>query len=173
MRTMNPGAMPTRPWYRQFWPWFIITLPACAVVGGIVTLVIAARDPDGLVADDYYKQGLAINREIERDRYTASLNLSGLLRLDGDADRLVVSLESATADVQTQTLELHMVHPTRPNLDRTLVLERDAADRWSAPFDGAAHGRWHLQLQPGSGEWRLGGRMTLPDQQQAVLQPMN
>jgi hypothetical protein len=38
-----------RPWYRQFWPWFLIALPMIAVIGGIVTLIIAVRSSDPLV----------------------------------------------------------------------------------------------------------------------------
>ncbi|MCW8926282.1 MAG: FixH family protein [Xanthomonadales bacterium] len=41
-----------RPWYRQFWPWFIIALPASAVVAGLLTLWIAMSNPDYLVIDD-------------------------------------------------------------------------------------------------------------------------
>jgi hypothetical protein len=38
-----------RPWYVQFWPWFLILLPAAAVVASIVTLIIATTHaPDVL-----------------------------------------------------------------------------------------------------------------------------
>ena len=37
------------PWYRQFWPWFLIALPLTAVIGGLVTIVIAVRTSDTLV----------------------------------------------------------------------------------------------------------------------------
>ena len=33
----------TVPWYQQFWPWFLILLPASVVVAGLTTLVIANR----------------------------------------------------------------------------------------------------------------------------------
>ena len=54
------------PWYRQAWPWFLISLPATAVVAGLITFYLAARGWDGPVANDYYKQGLAINEELTR-----------------------------------------------------------------------------------------------------------
>ena len=47
-----------KPWYRQFWPWFIIFLPFSAVVAGIVTLVIALKNPDYLVVDEEQYQGI-------------------------------------------------------------------------------------------------------------------
>jgi hypothetical protein len=40
------------PWYRQFWPWFIIALPASAVVASFITLWLAISRPDPLVIDD-------------------------------------------------------------------------------------------------------------------------
>ena len=54
--------MDSQPWYRQFWPWFLIALPATVVVAGLTTWWIAAHKADSLVVDDYYKEGLAINR---------------------------------------------------------------------------------------------------------------
>jgi len=39
-------------WYKQFWPWFIIALPASAVIAGFITLWLAITHPDPLVIDD-------------------------------------------------------------------------------------------------------------------------
>ena len=47
--------------------------PGLVVVAGIATAVIAFRGADGLVADDYYKQGLGINRQIARDQAARDL----------------------------------------------------------------------------------------------------
>jgi len=45
------------PWYRQFWPWFIIALPTSAVIGSFVSLWLAVSNPDHLiVTDDEYQQ---------------------------------------------------------------------------------------------------------------------
>ena len=43
---------PIEPWYRQFWPWFIIALPASAVVASFFTLYLAISNPDQLVVDE-------------------------------------------------------------------------------------------------------------------------
>ena len=67
------------PWYKQFWPWFLMALPASAVIGGIITIVIAMTNPDGLVKDDYYKAGLGINRTLEREQQAATLGLSAAI----------------------------------------------------------------------------------------------
>ena len=45
------------PWYRQFWPWFIIALPASAVIASFISLWLAISNPDHLiVTDDEYQQ---------------------------------------------------------------------------------------------------------------------
>ena len=57
MADMNPDSKNTphdqvTPWYRQFWPWFIIALPASAVVASFFTLWLAISRPDYIVIDD-------------------------------------------------------------------------------------------------------------------------
>ena len=39
------------PWYRQFWPWFLIAIPAAAVVAGIVTIIIAVRTAEPVLSN--------------------------------------------------------------------------------------------------------------------------
>jgi hypothetical protein len=46
-----------KPWYRHFWPWFSIALVAAAVIGGFVSLWLAASNPDSLViSEEEYQQ---------------------------------------------------------------------------------------------------------------------
>ena len=161
----------TLPWYRQFWPWFIIALPLTAVIASIATLVIAARDPDGLVVDDYYKQGLAINETLERDRQAQALGLSGLVRIDRAAGRLLLTLNGVAPTADGKDFQLRLIHPTRPHMDRTLELKRDGDAQWSASLGAIAPGRWHVQLEAPAGNWRIAGRLALPGQQQALLEP--
>jgi len=49
-----------RPWYRQFYPWMLIALPASAVIAGFVTLYIAISHPDALVRKDCVRDGATI-----------------------------------------------------------------------------------------------------------------
>lgn len=160
-----------KPWYQQFWPWFIIALPATAVIGGVITLVIAASNPDSLVADDYYKEGLAINQALEKEQHAAALGLSGLLRLEPEAGRVVIALLHDGGFAQPTRLALQLTHPTRPNLDQSLTLNREAADRWSGDLDLVVHGRWHVRVESPNGDWRLNGRINVPDELQGLLQP--
>jgi len=49
---------PEPPWYKQFWPWFIIALPATAVIASFITLYLAISRPDYIVVDDEEYQRL-------------------------------------------------------------------------------------------------------------------
>ena len=64
---MSNPQHPVQAWYREPWPWLVMSGPAIVVVAGIGTAIIAFRTSDGLVADDYYKQGLVINQTLKRD----------------------------------------------------------------------------------------------------------
>jgi hypothetical protein len=49
---------PEPPWYKQFWPWFIIALPATAVIASFITLYLAISRPDYIVVEDEEYQRL-------------------------------------------------------------------------------------------------------------------
>ena len=56
---------PSQPWYREPWPWILMAGPAIVVVAGFVTAYLAVTTNDGLVAEDYYRRGIEINRTRE------------------------------------------------------------------------------------------------------------
>src|SRR5512140_1636724 len=81
---MNPNKMRAQPWYREPWPWILMAGPAAVVVAGFVTAWLAVRSDDGLVMDDYYKEGLAINKTIGRSETAERLGIHAeLFLVDG------------------------------------------------------------------------------------------
>jgi hypothetical protein len=54
------------PWYRQFWPWFLIGLPAVSVVFSFATLFIALRDADSVIPHEGDSTSYAAPREPAR-----------------------------------------------------------------------------------------------------------
>ena len=69
---------PARPWYREPFVWLLIAIPLTAVIVGFVGLALAIRSDDGMVEDDYYRQGMAINRMLDRDKAAAAENLTDI-----------------------------------------------------------------------------------------------
>lgn len=148
------------PWYRQFWPWFVIALPAASVVLGFTTLFVAVRDADSLVRDDYYDAGLTINRDFDREREAARLGLRATLSLDAEGT-LGLALEGEGAD-DIVRLSLYLDRPNDAGRDLRLVLERDASGAF-APATALPDlgGRWDATVLPEGEAWRLASRVEL------------
>ena len=52
-----------RPWWRQLWPWLLISGPALAIVGCIITIWLAFNlYPDQALCQGIVKQGLKIEQ---------------------------------------------------------------------------------------------------------------
>lgn len=148
------------PWYRQFWPWFIMALPACAVVAGLTTVWIAVKNQDSVVRDDWYKDGKSINQSFARDEAAAALGLQARFTLDDMTGDVAVTLTRARDVTLPDTLSLALSHPTQVAADQTLVLRRDASGTYRGQLTRALAGRFYLEL--GSADWRLTGLREFP-----------
>ena len=104
-----------QPWYRHPWVWLLIAVPLAAVIGGIITIYLAVTTSDGLVVDDYYRQGKAINRILARDRAAAEHGLEAHIALDAANNRVTVQLAARDADMP-DALTLAFLHPTTQGL---------------------------------------------------------
>lgn len=58
-----PGKSPS--WWRFGHVWLLIAGPVAVIIAGIVTVYLALSRPDPLVAEDYYRQGIEINKTLE------------------------------------------------------------------------------------------------------------
>jgi hypothetical protein len=150
----GPGATDARPWYRHSWPWLLMLGPALVVVAGGVTTWLAVRSDDGLVADDYYKRGLAINRQIERGERAAALGLTATVDLGTDG-RARVRLASAAADgaARPPAVRVVIAHPTRSGEDSRATLVRTPDGSYAGKVPPPAPGRWRIHVE--TDEWRL------------------
>lgn len=156
---------PRGPWYREPWPWIVMAGPAIVVVAGVATAVIAFRGADGLVADDYYKQGLGINREIARDRAAIELGIAGEIRILPAHARLTLRSTAGLPDRVT----LRLVHPTRAAEDRVVHPARTAAGTWEAPLPGLPAGRWRAIVE--TQRWRVAAQIDTRAAGAAPLSP--
>lgn len=61
-------AMPTmpamRPWYKEFYVWMVIAGPVSVILACAVTAVYILQGPDAVVSENYYKEGLALAKEV-------------------------------------------------------------------------------------------------------------
>ncbi|MGH8492594.1 MAG: FixH family protein [Moraxellaceae bacterium] len=150
-----------KPWYRQFWPWFIMALPASAVVAGIGTVIIAVKYQDALVRDDWYKEGRAINQNMARDEAAQKLGIVAAIRMDALTGEVNVSLQenSALAHLPAQ-LQMVLSHPTQAEADQHLVLLKRPDGQYHGQLQQALQGRFDIEL--GDAQWRLLSSRTFP-----------
>lgn len=52
------------PWWKHGHVWLLISGPAAVIVAGIATLMLALGTPDPVVAEDYYRRGIEINKTL-------------------------------------------------------------------------------------------------------------
>ena len=153
-------ASPTTPaaWYRQRWPWLLMIAPACALVGGVVTLWLAMSTNNSLVVDDYYREGRAINQQLARDDRATQLGLNARLRRE-PAGGIVLEMHGRLAEAgPPDTLSLRLVHATEAALDSGLRLTHEGGGRYRGAGVLPASGQWIVHLEDPQRSWRLMGR---------------
>ena len=157
-----------KPWYKQGWPWFLIAFPATAVIAGSITMVIAVRTWDGLVVDDYYKEGKAIVQTIGRTELAKELGLKANVNVRSDSLRI----EIAASDIDSVPGAIHLTiaHPTQGGFDQVLTLNGQGG-----VFEGAiaplSTGRWLFQIENESRSWRMNGAAYLPTETEIRIDP--
>jgi len=142
-----------KPWYREPWPWIIIGSIGTVVLACFVTLGIAIWSYDGLVAEDYYKKGLIINRDLEREERSTALGLSASLTVLPDDVVQVVLRGGVAAFKPPQSLHLRAVHPRFPDRDREATLAYVKDGVYSGHFVAPTEGQWEIVLE--GGDWRM------------------
>jgi uncharacterized protein len=161
------------PWYREPWPWLLMAGPVAVIFAGIATVWIAVVSSDGLVVDDYYKQGLAINQTLERGALASRLGYRGELRLSPDARSASLRLQAAAGTALPPQLQLRVVHPTRAGRDGLVLLRQQSPGHYAGAVPELSAGRWLLVLEDMQSSWRIGGTLTVPGSAAATLLPDN
>ncbi len=159
------------PWYRQFWPWFLIGLPAIVVVACGVSIWLALSNPFDLVEDNYYKEGLAINQDLARVRKAEELGISASLFFSGADANALITPENLGAEV----LQLRLHHPLDASQDFEIVLLQEQPGFYRAQGDMPhLDQRWYLELLGDSNDyaWTLSGEVAaISPSQEVRLQP--
>ncbi len=123
--------------------------PAIALVGGAVTAWIAFSTKDSLVADDYYKQGLAINKVLRKEEAARARGISAEIGLSGN--RLTIRLTGDAPEV----LFVQLAHATLAGHDMRLRLARGPAGAYEASLPPLPPGHWRVLVDDAKGDWRI------------------
>ncbi len=149
----------TKPWYRQFWPWFIIALPASAVVASLYTVSLAVRTTDSLVVTSEDGVDVVTGRHLAAERFAAARGIRATLSINPDSGAIEARLAADETVEWPKTLQLLFSHPAFADRDRRVTLtaampDSDGTPVWTGHFVDLPGGRWYVVLADGDA-WRL------------------
>ncbi len=139
-----------QPWYRQFWPWFLIALPATAVVAGIATVIIAVNNHVDLVKDETTKLGKMVTTETRQDDTAREMGLKATVHLVPQTGTLAVEVSTLPDEVI-----LEVVHATLAEKDQQIHLRREPDGLFRGQLQPLQAGKWELRLSDVKHQWRL------------------
>jgi len=145
---------PVAPWYRHRWPWFIMLGPVAVMLATLVTVVLALRQPEAMVVDDYYRQGKAINQDLRRDRVATALQLVLEARFDAASGTLKGRLSSFGKPMPAP-FQLRLAHPTQPQKDIALEVIPGLDGHFVVYLPGLAPTHWQVVAEGEERGWRL------------------
>lgn len=157
-------------WYKEPWPWFLMGLPLAAVVAGIATLIVAVRSDDGLVIDEYYKQGLGINKLLARQEMASKMGLEATVSMFDN--KLSVTLKGDVGVVLPERIQLVLSRPTRAGEDTGLALNRVADGRYEGALKSPSLGHWNVLVEDSVESWRMSGSVVVPLKAPVVIRPV-
>jgi hypothetical protein len=151
-----------KPWYKYPLLWMMLSIPFSAVIMGVVMIWLAIDTDDGLVADDYYKQGMEINRVLSRDKKAAELGLSAVIEFDNATRILKLKFNKGLLPSFPKRLPLQLQHATRENSDKTVLLDHGIGDQYIGHLkQPVSEGIWYFEISDKNDAdtgWKLNAR---------------
>lgn len=158
----------TQKWYKQFWPWFLMALPASSICVGGMILYFAITTENSMVSDDYYKEGKAINQSISKKRMAKQLNLVAGVQVDSES--VTVKFKQALPREST-ALKLDFFHATLEDKDFFVMLTRNAEGVYRGSLPASVDGKWRLTLTPFDESWKIRQTVSFPVANEVILEP--
>ena len=149
----------TLPWYRHFWPWFVIALLGSAVTASLYTVSLAYRTTDSLVIAGEDGVDVIAARYLAAEKRALDAGIAANLQIDAASGAITATLRSDDAIDWPASLELELSHPTNVRLDQSVTLAAAMPDEagnavFAGHFVSVPEGRWYLVLHADN-EWRL------------------
>jgi hypothetical protein len=157
MQNIMQSTDENRPWHKYPLVWMMFAIPFSAVIMGVVMMWLAVDTDDGLVADDYYKLGLEINRVIVRDKKAAELGLSAIVEFDNSARIIRVQFDKGLLESFPESLSLQLQHATRANSDITVLLDHGIGNQYIGHVNQTiTEGVWYFKIA--DADWKINAR---------------
>jgi hypothetical protein len=148
-----PVERVARRWYREPWPWLLMAGPFVVIVASLASAWMAVKSDDGVVAQDYYKQGLLINQRLKHAAPDPEPRLGAMITVAGGEVRVhMEGLTEGLADAPP-ILRLKLAHPATGSHPESVMLKRGADGDYVGALPAQTPGRWIVTLEADG--WRL------------------
>jgi hypothetical protein len=155
----------SQPWYREPWPWIIFSGPAIVVVASLFSAWLALTHEDGVVAEDYYKQGLSINQMLRKGTTATTMGVQADFRLEGGRVHIQLTGDSP------EYVNLRIVHPTRAGADQRIMLRRTGDGDYSGDMEPVSARHVQLYLEDMTSKWRVSAAWHPQKDSTVLLRP--
>lgn len=169
-----------KPWYRQFWFWFVFSPLIYIIIMCSVTVTIALKGADDVIIDNYYKEGRMINQALEQDKRAQALGLSGNLNFDRTTGEVLLTIVNVPSDaaLMPDQLLLMMGHPVKAAKDQLITLTAIAPGKYRGELLVEPNYSWYLTLYAindlslrKDAPWTLSGEIDFRAAENALLAP--
>lgn len=169
-----------KPWYREFWFWFVFSPLIYIIIMCSITVTIALKGADDVIIDNYYKEGRMINQALEQDKRAQELGLSGDLSFDRTSGEVLLTIANPPADatLMPEQLLLMMGHPVKAAKDQLITLTAIAPGHYRGELLSEPDYSWYLTLYPindlelrKDAPWTLSGEINFRAAEKTVLAP--
>jgi len=165
-------------WYKEPWMLLVVGGPAIVVVAAIITGFIAWRGEDKVIAKDYYKHGLNINKDIFRDAKANEYKMQAKVQLDAVTGKILLRLEGKTTlpssvIFSTSFTSSNSVYEQIQKISLTQVQPGTYEGELKMPSatDSISLALWHVQIE--ATDWRLTADWHEPRHSSLQLQATN
>ncbi|MCB1801318.1 MAG: FixH family protein [Gammaproteobacteria bacterium] len=131
------------------------------MIASIITINIAFDTADGLVTDDYYKEGLGIHKNADSSATAQRLGIAGALDYDADTGAVTIRFDKPLP-ADSGPLTLSLSHPTLPDQDQTTRLTPLDASAQTGRIEPLGPANWKVMIHPDEKSWRIDGRLAIP-----------
>jgi uncharacterized protein len=164
-------------WYKEPWMLVVIGGPLFVVLASLFTAFLAYQGADKVVAQDYYKQGLMINKDIQRDATARQYNMNAEVALDAATGKITLHLEGSQLPSAVYFSIAGAVGTTTNELVRKIILSQvrpgwyEGNLKRNGVTESVYRPLWHVKIE--TTEWRLTADWREPTQNPLRIRAVN
>ena len=145
-----------RPWYKEPWPFILVSITGLGVVAGSTLAFIGLSNPPEIVSGDFEQLGRGLTDTNVRTAQARALGLAG--QIDVQGDQVVLRLSAADAASLPERVLVQFQHPATGDGDTTALLQRADDGQYYGGLARTPHGRSLIIVSDLEQSWWLSGR---------------